>query len=202
MMTSSFSPFLAICTGNSPVTGEFPSQRRVTRNFDVSLICAWTNGWVNNRQSGGLRRHWDHYDVTVMEGSFVVQWRLMATEIWINIVLDNGLLLHGVKPLSGPMLTNHQWPSLDGNFTGHARIYLSSLWKLVWKLMIWVYSPIPHAPMSLEHLTVLIHFQHTGCKNVFKSIAQNMLKRVSSILCLRKNMCYVSLFLNRVPGNT
>ena len=31
-----------------------------------SLICAWTNGWANNRDSGELRRHCAHYDVTVM----------------------------------------------------------------------------------------------------------------------------------------
>ena len=30
-----FSALLAICAGNSPVTGEFPSQRPVTSNFDV-----------------------------------------------------------------------------------------------------------------------------------------------------------------------
>ena len=30
------------------------------------LICAWTNGWVNNRDAGDLRRHRSHYDVTVM----------------------------------------------------------------------------------------------------------------------------------------
>ena len=29
-----FSTLLALCAGNSPVTGEFPSQRPVTRNFD------------------------------------------------------------------------------------------------------------------------------------------------------------------------
>ena len=38
-----FSTLLAICVGNSPVTGEFPSQRPVTRSFDVFLIYAWTN---------------------------------------------------------------------------------------------------------------------------------------------------------------
>ena len=27
-----------------------------------SLICAWTNGWVNNRDAGDLRRHCTHYD--------------------------------------------------------------------------------------------------------------------------------------------
>ena len=31
------------------------------------LICAWINGWANNREVGDLRRHRTHYDVTVME---------------------------------------------------------------------------------------------------------------------------------------
>ena len=30
-----FSALLAICAGNSPVTGEFPAQRPVTQSFDV-----------------------------------------------------------------------------------------------------------------------------------------------------------------------
>ena len=30
-----FSALLAICVGNSPVPGEFPTQRQVTRSFDV-----------------------------------------------------------------------------------------------------------------------------------------------------------------------
>ena len=30
-----FSALLAICAGNSPVPGEYPAQRPVTRNFDV-----------------------------------------------------------------------------------------------------------------------------------------------------------------------
>ena len=30
-----FSALLAICAGNSPVTGEFPAQRPVTRSFDI-----------------------------------------------------------------------------------------------------------------------------------------------------------------------
>ena len=38
MMTSSnvnIFALLALCEGNPPVTGEFPSQRPVTRSFDV-----------------------------------------------------------------------------------------------------------------------------------------------------------------------
>ena len=31
-----------------------------------SLIYAWINGWVNNREAGNLRRHRAHYDVIVM----------------------------------------------------------------------------------------------------------------------------------------
>ena len=61
-----FSALLAICAGNSPVPGEFPTQRPVTRRFDFSLICARINGWVNNREAGDLRRHRAHYDVIVM----------------------------------------------------------------------------------------------------------------------------------------
>ena len=58
------SALLAICAGNSPMTGEFPAQRPVTRSFDV--IFAWINGWVNNGEAGDLRRHRVHYDVNVM----------------------------------------------------------------------------------------------------------------------------------------
>ena len=32
-----------------------------------SLICAWTNGGVNNLDAGDMRRHCAHYDVTVMD---------------------------------------------------------------------------------------------------------------------------------------
>ena len=54
-------------TGNSPVTGEFPAQRPVTRSLDVFfLICAWINGWVINGEAGDLRRRSAHYDVIVM----------------------------------------------------------------------------------------------------------------------------------------
>ena len=35
-----FSALLAICAGNSPVPGEFPAQRPVTRSFDVFFLSA------------------------------------------------------------------------------------------------------------------------------------------------------------------
>ena len=32
-----------------------------------SLICAWTNGWVNNREAGDLIRHLANHDATVIQ---------------------------------------------------------------------------------------------------------------------------------------
>ena len=61
-----FSALLAICAGNSPVPGEFPTQRPVTWSFDVFFDRHRINGWVNNREAGDLRRHQAHCDVSVM----------------------------------------------------------------------------------------------------------------------------------------
>ena len=61
-----FSALLATCAGNSPVPGEFPAQRPVTRIFDVFFDLRLNKGWVNNGKAGDLRRYRTHYDVTVM----------------------------------------------------------------------------------------------------------------------------------------
>ena len=57
-----FSALLAIGAGNSPVTGEFPTKGQWRGALMFSFICAWINGWVNNREAGDLRRHLTHYD--------------------------------------------------------------------------------------------------------------------------------------------
>ena len=48
----------------SPVHSPHKGQWRGALMF--SLICAWINGWVNNREAGGLWRHRVQYDVIVM----------------------------------------------------------------------------------------------------------------------------------------
>ena len=48
----------------SPVNSPHKGQWRGALMF--SLICAWINSWVNNREAGDLRRYRAHYDVTVM----------------------------------------------------------------------------------------------------------------------------------------
>ena len=69
MMTSSngnFFALLALCAGNSPIADESPHKGQGRGPLMFSLNCAWTNGWVNNRDTGDLRRHRTHYDVSVM----------------------------------------------------------------------------------------------------------------------------------------
>ena len=48
----------------SPVNSPHKGQWRGTLMF--SLVCTWTNGWVNTCRAGDLRRHCTHYVVTVM----------------------------------------------------------------------------------------------------------------------------------------
>ena len=48
----------------SPVNSTHKGQWRPVLMF--SLICAWINGCVNNREAGDLRCHHAHYDVIVM----------------------------------------------------------------------------------------------------------------------------------------
>ena len=55
------SALLVLCAWNAPVTGEFSSQRSVTRSFMISLMCPCIYGWVNNREAGDLRRHLAQY---------------------------------------------------------------------------------------------------------------------------------------------
>ena len=80
-----FSALLAICAGNSPVPGEFPTQRPVTLwALMFTLICARINGWVNNREAGDLRRYRAHYDVVVM-----IMWLTIRRFRWYCRGLDS-----------------------------------------------------------------------------------------------------------------
>ena len=98
-----FSAILAIGTGNSLVTREFPAQRPVTRSFDASLILACINGWENNCKAGDLGRHRVHYDAIVMN-DYLTGGR------WYRSfhVLEKNLL----KDTTGPSLSQSDW-------TGH-----------------------------------------------------------------------------------
>ena len=56
----SFVPRIHRSTANSPHEGQWRGA------LVFSLICAWINDWVNNREAGDLGRHLAQYGVTVM----------------------------------------------------------------------------------------------------------------------------------------
>ena len=74
-----FSALLAICAGNSPVTGEFPAQRPVTRSFDVFFdvrlkkrLSKESWGWWSETPSLPL---WRHSNAYCHAGRFPGMWQ-------------------------------------------------------------------------------------------------------------------------------
>ena len=85
-----FSALLAVCAGNSPVTGEFPSQRPVVRSFDVFFdLClnkrlskrSW--GWWFETPS---RSSWRHCNVVVTKQILFLCY-FSVFRGWINLRL-------------------------------------------------------------------------------------------------------------------
>ena len=87
-----FSVLLALCGGGgggggggihrSPVNSPHKGQWRGAMMF--YLICAWTNGSVNTRDAGDLRRHRAHYDVTVMQFDLVITSSVFSKTLAID----------------------------------------------------------------------------------------------------------------------
>ena len=76
-----FSALLALCAGNSSATGEFPSQKPVTRSFDVFFDLR-LNKRLNNREAGDPRRHRAHYDVIVMTHTWLIEaWKRIYSAV-------------------------------------------------------------------------------------------------------------------------
>ena len=114
-----FFALLAICAGNSPVTGEFPAQRPVTRSFDVSFdlrLIKWLSkqswGWLFETPSRSLWRNCN------------VIWRRLTIQglyntvdsIWIVIIAATSHQRHCLKLLAtGLFVQQHIHPDNKGN---------------------------------------------------------------------------------------
>ena len=61
----------------SPV--DSPHKGQWGRALMLSLICAWPNGWTNNRDASDFRRHSTNYDVTVI-GIFCILKHLVVNK--------------------------------------------------------------------------------------------------------------------------
>ena len=87
-----FSALLAICAGNSPVTDEFPSQRPVTRSFDVFFDLRLNKrmskqrwGWRFETPSCSLWRHCNVYAAEL--------WYTEHAGLWTKCQLFNPISL-------------------------------------------------------------------------------------------------------------
>ena len=76
----------------SPVNSPHKSQWRGVSMF--SLICAWINGWVNNREAGDLRHHHAYFDIAIMICYFFdifrqykIHWPTILLCKWIPVSL-------------------------------------------------------------------------------------------------------------------
>ena len=111
----SVSALLAICAGNSPVPGEFPAQRPVTRGFDVFFdlrpckqLSKQSWGWWFETPSHSLWRH--------------------RNDIWSKSKCPD--FPHPVWLWSSETAT---WKALFGlkHITNHSSWALSQPWKLI-----------------------------------------------------------------------
>ena len=91
-----FSALLAICAGNSPVSGEFPAQRPVTRAFDVSFdlrlnkrLSKQSWGWWLEMISCSL---WRQSNVIALLWKFDsdIHFKKVTTHIMYTIVSKEG----------------------------------------------------------------------------------------------------------------
>ena len=83
-----FSALLVICAGNSSVTGDFPSQRPVTRSFDAFFdrglnkrFCKQSRRWWFETPSRSLWRHYNHMTV-----DYPVHW--IDVQKWTHMRLE------------------------------------------------------------------------------------------------------------------
>ena len=78
-----------------------------------SLICAWINGSVNNREAGDLRRHRAHYDVIVMVvGGLGRHDAHMTLSCWTDVIIDNSRWSRSLSPKrvdTKSMVENNDW---------------------------------------------------------------------------------------------
>ena len=93
---------------NSPLKGQWRGA------LMFSLICAWINAWVNNREAGDLRRRRTHHDVIVMMRdvdcnyaytSCEIIFRWISRGIWMIRQYWFRWWVDVTKPLPEPMLT-------------------------------------------------------------------------------------------------
>ena len=106
-----FSSLLANCAGNSPVTGEFPAQRPVTRGFDVLFeLCLnkrlrkqlW--GWWFETASRSLWRHSNGCLLSLHASFYIGTFKDYCVKPVINVVFPNSIFVTSKRHSQMPFL--------------------------------------------------------------------------------------------------
>ena len=86
-----FPALLALCAGNSPVTGEFPAQRPVTRSFDVFVdlrmnkrLSKQSGGWWFETPLRSLWRHCNDSGWSIFHSSH--RYRIWLAYTWDGLI--------------------------------------------------------------------------------------------------------------------
>ena len=114
----------------SPVNSPHKGQWRGALMF--SLICVWINSWVNNRETGDLRRHCAHYDVTVMiAGCLQLSWRTRATRVSMTWSTPSGLINSSRRGWHCPPCSRqNSWDKVSGGWNATGTMWSILLRKL------------------------------------------------------------------------
>ena len=114
-----FSALLAICVVNSPVPGEFPAQRPVTRSFDVFFdlrlnkrlskqSCCW---WFKT-SPGSLWRHCNAYAVLACDATTALQRHTVS--VLTSEITDNSTVHLAQANNKENIKYPHYWPFVRG----------------------------------------------------------------------------------------
>ena len=164
MMTSSnnFSSLLSLCEGNPPVIDGFPSQRQMTRSFDVSFdlrlnkqLSKRSRGWWFETPSCSLWRHCN----APRRGRCVWHWsRFYAGIHVLGLCPSASQACFRSKPISESMITVH------GHICASPRlnviIYTGAVWhKDLRKLSVWQIITIQNKGQKkpIEIIYIYIH---------------------------------------------
>ena len=152
-----FSALLALCAGNSLVTGEFPTQRPVTRSFDIFFDLrlnkqlnkqSW--GWWFETLSRSLWRQFNDDVIITLTNS----WQLFWYAIWFQKVRFIYIMPYG--------FVVHKSKELKSMFPGSCRVKLLKSWidflhaVLWWNLMIPYQNLIGNNSMLSTRLALVL----------------------------------------------
>ena len=134
MMTSSngnISASLALCAGNYS-----PHKDQWRGALMFPLICAWVNGWLNNREDVGLRGHRAHNDVTVMHTLIASSLPVIDTRMLCTAQLGGPVLKAFGRVQKPPFQLADKSPMIKDQHTAGGSIsqlsQLAKLWPWFW----------------------------------------------------------------------